>query len=69
MGSGATLSVAPFKCASPEVDVAGVVEVEDPTAEEFNVDDDFCREIPFSACPFTWPFSVAECFSSSIPQC
>ena len=69
VGSGATLSVAPFGCASPEVDVAGVVEVEDPTAEEFSVDDDFRRETPFSAWPFTWPLSVAECFSSSSPQC
>lgn len=39
--------------ASPEVDVAGVVDGEDPTAEEFSVDDDLRRDMPL---PF-WPLA------------
>lgn len=60
VGKGGTPSLG-FCCeASPDVDVAGVVDVEDdPTADEFKVDEDLLRDTPL-LCPFAYAGSDAD---------
>lgn len=57
-------SLVPFEWASPDVDVAGVVDVEDPTAEEFKVEEDLRRSTRVPFWPPGRPLTVAVCFSS-----
>ena len=54
----------PFEWASPDVDVAGVVDVEDPTADEFKVEEDLRRATAAPFWPSAEPLLVALCFRS-----
>lgn len=59
---------APLGCTetSPEVDVAGVVEVEaEATAEELSVEDDMRPARPF-LWSLVWPLLSADCRGSSV---
>lgn len=69
VGRGGTPSLRPFVCAAPSsvVEVVGVVvDVDDdPTADEFRVDDDLRRDTPLPFCPLAWPLLYdGPCFSS-----
>lgn len=64
VGSGGMPSLSPFGCtvvaSPPDVDVAGVVDVdEDPRAAEFNVEDDLRRDTPLPLVAFAWPLRCA----------